>query len=163
MTNNLLIECSVEGGAWPDEAQLHALAALAFSRTRELASIEHVEGAEVSLVFMDNDGIAELNKHYRGKSGPTNVLTFPQADPPEISRIPLLGDILFADQVVAHEAMTREISLEAHLSHLMVHGLLHIFGYDHETDSDAIEMEDLETAILEKLGYNNPYTALEID
>lgn len=151
------IDISLEAGDWPPETELLAFADRAFKAASEEAGLSFTDGAEVSLVFTGDDSIATLNQAWRGKSGPTNVLTFPQAEPPAISAVPLLGDIIFADGVMRKEAAELNISFEAHLSHLLVHGLLHIFGYDHENDKDAEEMETLETAILEKLGYDNPY------
>lgn len=94
----------------------------------------------------------ELNKTYRGKDYATNVLTFPLTEEPH-----LMGDIIICAPVVAAEALAQNKPLEAHYAHLTVHGILHLHGYDHEIEAQAELMESLETAIVTKLGYANPY------
>ena len=93
-----------------------------------------------------------LNKTYRGKDYATNVLTFPLTEEPH-----LMGDIIICAHVVAAEALAQNKSLEAHYAHLTVHGILHLHGYDHEIEAQAELMESLETAIVSKLGYADPY------
>lgn len=113
------------------------------------------EDADVTLRLVDEEEGRALNRDYRGKDYATNVLTFPLNDEP------LMGDIVLCAPVVAKEAQEQEKSLDAHFAHLVVHGMLHLQGYDHETDGDAEEMEQLETQILNKLGYADPYLILE--
>lgn len=115
-------------------------------------TLEHmsVAEAEVSVVLADNDFVQNLNREYRGKDKPTNVLSFPQ-DPP------MLGDIVLAFETIAREAVEQNKDFSAHLTHLLVHGTLHLLGYDHENDQEAQEMEGLEIEILKKMGINNPY------
>jgi probable rRNA maturation factor len=98
-----------------------------------------------------------LNRRYRGRDHATNVLTFVYSD-----RRPLAGDIAICAPVVAREARTRGISAEAHYAHLVVHGMLHLQGYDHERASEARRMERLEVRILAKLGFGNPYGGKEL-
>jgi probable rRNA maturation factor len=100
--------------------------------------------------------MAQLNQHYRGKPGPTNVLSFP-ADLPESLQLPLLGDIVICAPVVAREAVEQGKPAAAHWAHMAVHGALHLLGYDHICETEATEMEDLETAILATLGFPCPY------
>ncbi len=104
--------------------------------------------------------IQELNKKYRSKDKPTNVLSFPQLDDNmiEIKEVPLmLGDIVLAFQTIHKEAKEQEKTIESHISHLITHGVLHLFGFDHIDDSEAEEMEKMECIIMHELGYDNPY------
>lgn len=108
--------------------------------------------SEVTIRIVDEDEGRALNLAYRGKDYATNVLTFVLDDEPH-----LLGDIVICAPVVATEAAAQHKTLAAHYAHLTVHGILHLHGYDHEKDAPAELMEALETAILTKLGYANPY------
>ncbi|WP_288791436.1 rRNA maturation RNase YbeY, partial [uncultured Enterobacter sp.] len=99
-----------------------------------------------------------LNLTYRGKDKPTNVLSFPFEAPPGIE-MPLLGDLIICRQVVEQEAKEQQKPLEAHWAHMVVHGSLHLLGYDHIEDDEAEEMESLETEIMLALGYEDPYIA----
>jgi probable rRNA maturation factor len=108
--------------------------------------------AEVTIRIVDEAESRELNKTYRGKDYATNVLTFPLTEDPH-----LMGDIVICAPVVAAEALAQNKALEAHYAHLTVHGILHLHGYDHEAEAQAELMESLETAIVTKLGYANPY------
>lgn len=107
---------------------------------------------EATIRIVDEAEGRELNKAYRGKDYATNVLTFPLTEEPH-----LMGDIIICGPVVAAEALAQNKSLVAHYAHLTVHGILHLHGYDHETEAQAELMEGLETAIITKLGYANPY------
>ena len=121
---------------------------------------------EVALVLCDDDFITALNKRYRNIDSPTNILSFPSnsinpadtgfINEPEMQTL-MLGDIAIAREIVVHEARELEISLEDHLRHLIIHGLLHLLGYSHETDHDAIAMESLETSLLGEMGVGDPY------
>ena len=108
--------------------------------------------AEIALRVVDEDEGRMLNCEYRGKDYATNVLTFPLADEPL-----LMGDIVLCAPVVAREAEAQQKPLLAHYAHLTVHGVLHLQGYDHETDAEAVQMENLETEIITQMGYADPY------
>lgn len=108
--------------------------------------------AEIALRIVDEDESRALNRDYRGKDYATNVLTFPLVEEPY-----LIGDIVLCAPVVLQEAKDQHKSLEAHFAHLTVHGVLHMHGYDHETEAEAELMETLETEIVIKLGYPDPY------
>jgi len=112
--------------------------------------------AELTVRIVDEDESAELNGTYRRKQGPTNVLSFPFEAPPGVE-LPLLGDIVVCAPVVAREAAEQGKTPEAHWAHMVVHGTLHLLGYDHLEPGEAEEMEALETAVLGNLGYRNPY------
>ncbi|WP_457151719.1 rRNA maturation RNase YbeY [Mesorhizobium sp. P5_C1] len=150
------IDISVEAGNWPDEASLTRLvdraAAAAFAETG-------VSGrSELSLVFSDDAHIRTLNAGWRGKDKPTNVLSFPAFPLVQGAPLPpMLGDIVLAAETVAREAALEDKPVENHITHLVVHGLLHLLGYDHETDAEAEAMEAIERAALARLAIPDPY------
>ena len=115
--------------------------------------------AELSLVLADDATVARLNRDYRGREGPTNVLSFPAADPaaPDAGGLVLLGDVVLAYETVRAEAERQGIGLADHLCHLVAHGVLHLLGYDHRTEAEAAAMERLESAALAGLGVPDPH------
>ncbi len=114
--------------------------------------------AQIGLHVVDNAEGQRLNAEYRGKDSATNVLSFALNEGEEaVAGLPLMGDIVLAADVVAREAAEQDKDLHAHYAHLTVHGMLHLQGYDHETDAEAEAMEALETVILARLGYTDPY------
>jgi probable rRNA maturation factor len=112
--------------------------------------------AEVTIRVVDEAEITMLNREYRGKEGATNVLSFPYEAMPGIETA-LLGDVVICAPVVAMEAVTQQKPLEAHWAHMVVHGVLHLLGFDHHKDTEARDMEERETQLLARLGYDNPY------
>jgi len=114
------------------------------------------EQAELVVRIVDEAEITALNRSYRGKDGATNVLSFPYEPMQEVDTR-LLGDIVICAPVVAEEAVAQGKLLEAHWAHIVIHGVLHLLGYDHSKNSEAREMERLETERLASLGYGNPY------
>jgi len=149
----------IEAGDWPDEAILRRLVHRAVEATLAALHPDLAPPAEVSLVFTDDAHMRALNRRYRGKDGPTNVLSFPAAPIDRRQLGPLLGDIVLAFQTVAAEATEGRLALNAHATHLIVHSFLHLLGYDHEDDDAAAVMEGLETAILASLGIADPHGA----
>jgi probable rRNA maturation factor len=158
------IELAVEAGDWPAEAELRAMAEAAVSAAIATLKAQPSPpgspagralgpGLELSLLFTDDAAIQQLNARYRGKDKPTNVLSFPQVSGP------LLGDIILAFETVSHEAALAEKPLKAHMAHLIVHGFLHLLGYDHEDEAEAETMEALERAALARIGIPDPYAA----
>jgi probable rRNA maturation factor len=127
----------------------------------------NTRGAEASVILTDNARVRVLNNLYRGRDEPTDVLSFPILDqgaaaasaPP--GQPVLLGDIVIAFETAAADAAASDKSLSDHLSHLVVHGMLHLCGYDHLAEAEANEMERLETHVLAGLGVSDPYAAFE--
>jgi probable rRNA maturation factor len=120
------------------------------------AACSAVQDVSVVIRVVDAAESAELNSAYRHKQGPTNVLSFPFEAPPGIEE-PHLGDLVICAPVVAREAAEQGKAPEAHWAHMVVHGMLHLQGYDHIEEADAERMEALETRILKELGYGEPY------
>jgi probable rRNA maturation factor len=115
--------------------------------------------APVTVALSDDTELRELNHMWRGKDRPTNVLAFPAGSVPVRGRPPL-GDVILAFETVAQEAEAADLALSHHLSHLVVHGVLHLLGYDHEKPAEARRMEGLEVRVLAGLGIADPYAAL---
>lgn len=130
--------------------------------TATLATAGLKSPAEVCLLLTSDGAVRKLNAVYRGKDKPTNVLSFPSESDSGRETTPrggsrTLGDIAIAYGVTAREAKAESKTLTAHLSHLVIHGILHLLGYDHERDDDALIMERLERKILARLGISDPY------
>ncbi|RDE24114.1 rRNA maturation RNase YbeY [Motiliproteus coralliicola] len=114
------------------------------------------EQAELTIRIVDETESQQLNREYRGKDKPTNVLSFPFEAPPGIE-LDLLGDLVICAPVVAREADEQHKALSHHWAHMLIHGILHLLGYDHISDEQAAEMEPLETELLAALGIEDPY------
>lgn len=149
-----MIDIEVEDAAWTDalpdaEAVTLAAASVALADTP----------GSVAILLTDDETVRDLNARFRNKDTPTNVLSFPASAVPaqDDDAGSHLGDIALAFGVCAREAREQGKPLSHHLSHLVAHGILHLLGYDHETDADAEEMEALERAILKPLGVPDPY------
>jgi probable rRNA maturation factor len=151
------IDILVEAGDWPSEADLRLLVGRALAAAIAAALPPLAPSAELSLVFTDDAHSKSLNQRYRGKDNATNVLSFPVAQHSRQAFGPLLGDIVFAHGVIAREAADGKVEFDHHLTHLVVHGFLHLLGHHHENDGEAAVMEKLETAILADLGVADPY------
>ena len=141
---------------WPALARSAVHSAVAHSRHRALSD------SEVSVKFASDEEVRELNRTWRGKDKATNVLSFPMAGEDELDSAQLLGDVVLAHGICAAEAADKGVAIEAHAAHLLVHGTLHLLGYDHETsDADAEEMEGVERRALAALGISDPYRVTE--
>ncbi len=141
------LQLAVEADNLPSQAQLESWAALALA--------EHPD-AELTIRITDEAESQQLNRDYRGKDKPTNVLSFPFEAPPGIE-LPLLGDLVICAAVVAREAQEQEKAPMDHWAHMVIHGCLHLIGYDHIEDEDADEMESLERQLLAQIGIADPY------
>jgi len=140
-------------GAVPDEAALR--------RWCELALRQRTADSELTIRLVDEDEGRELNATWRHKNYATNVLSFPADVPEGLLDIPLLGDLVICVPVVEREAAEQGKALEAHWAHLVIHGCLHLLGYDHLEDDEAEEMESLERELLAELGHPDPYAGDE--
>ena len=163
MTGGLTTDISVVSGGWDSmlpEVEAVVRRAAESTWTSESDGVT-ADGAEVSVALADDATMRTLNLKYRGKDMPTNVLAFPAEDSGAAGRARLLGDVVLAFETVQREAAERSRPLADHVSHLVVHGMLHLLGRDHETDVQAAAMEALEIAILNGLGVTNPYAAVE--
>lgn len=121
------------------------------------AGLTAAPGAELAIVLSDDAGVRELNRTWRGKDAATNVLTFPAAEPEAVAQAPVLGDIVLAFETIEREARGEGKRPADHFVHLVVHGVLHLFGFDHETDAEAEAMEVIERRALAGLGIADPY------
>ena len=157
----ILVESDVSGDwdsgtDWPGLAERAVRAAVAHSDYPALAA------TEVSVKFTSDAEVRGLNAAWRGKDKATNVLSFPMAETPEDA--PMLGDIVLALGVCAREAAEKDVPVETHATHLVVHGMLHLLGYDHETgDVEAEAMEAIERKALASLGIADPYAVTEVE
>ncbi|RMA43974.1 rRNA maturation RNase YbeY [Rhodophyticola porphyridii] len=162
------IDCLIEDPAW-ETLDLEALARRVCAATLDELGLQ-AESFGISLLACNDSRIAELNAEFRGKPAPTNVLSWPsephQPDPGRMPDLPVpvpgappheLGDIAIAYGVCLAEAEAQKKSFADHVAHLLVHGTLHLLGFDHINDADATLMEDLETRILARLGIPDPY------
>lgn len=156
-TCDVIIDVAVEAAGWPPADELNARVARAFAASVCTGRFAYHPGSELSLLFTDDATVRDLNKKWRDQDMPTNVLSFPGGNERGPVYGPLLGDIVFALETVVREAKEGEKPFENHLSHLIVHGILHLFGYDHQIEEDAEQMENLERRILAKLNIPDPY------
>ena len=147
MIIDLQIACEQESGL-PTAEQIEQWATAAVQ--------PQSDEVEMTVRIVDEAESHELNLNYRGKDHPTNVLSFPFECPDEVE-LPLLGDLVICRQVVEREAQEQDKPVMAHWAHMVVHGSLHLLGYDHIEDDEAEEMESLETQIMTGLGFADPY------
>ena len=153
-------EISIENGNWGDVSSLIEKCFEAVTSIKEI----NPKGGIISFLFCDDEAIQALNKEYRGKEKATNVLSFPSEldypeDIPDLT--PLIGDIAIAYETCVKEASDLQIDFESHLTHLIIHGILHLLGYDHIEDAEAEQMEQLERDLLAKMGLDDPYSRME--
>ena len=150
---------------WPLLVRKAAEAAVAESAFPQLA--ESGRAVELSVRLTSDEDVRALNAHWRGKNKPTNVLSFPMSEQYELEQADedgpelMLGDIVLARGVCEREAAEKAIPFERHASHLLVHGTLHLLGYDHGDDRDAADMESREVRALARLGIDDPYLVIE--
>ena len=148
MTENVHLQIAHKAKALPYQKDFEAWVTTALRNQKP--------NAEVTIRIVGNEESQQLNHKYRNKNKPTNVLSFPCELPPGID-LPILGDLVMCAPVVEAEATKQNKVLHAHWAHLTIHGILHLLGYDHEIDNEAEIMENLETELMEQLGYPDPY------
>lgn len=143
---------------WDSRVDWEALARRSVHAAMAASPYAGLSESEISVLFTGDEEVRELNRHWRGKDKATNVLSFPMAPPNEIADAPMLGDVVLARGVCEREAAEKKVSIEAHAAHLVVHGTLHLLGYDHEQGEEAAaEMESLERRALARIGVDDPY------
>ncbi|AZG35072.1 MAG: rRNA maturation RNase YbeY [Shewanella psychromarinicola] len=145
---DLDLQIAVDNPRLPTQAEFDTWVRTAMGQT--------MPEVELTIRIVEVAESQQLNLTYRGKDKPTNVLSFPFEAPPEVE-LPLLGDLVICAQVVEQEAIEQNKPLNAHWAHMVIHGCLHLLGYDHIIDEEADEMESLETQLVEGLGFTNPY------
>jgi probable rRNA maturation factor len=151
------VEVSLVDGRWKSLFDTSVVVKAAIAAAMEYAENVPSYLFEVSIVFSNDIEVTRLNQQWRGIDRATNVLSFPAAQFPGHFEPKPLGDVIIAIETCQREANEACLSLENHVTHLLVHGFLHLLGYDHELDSDAEKMEDLEVRILASLSIENPY------
>jgi probable rRNA maturation factor len=154
-----ILEATIVRSFWDDrviqtfESKLHKASLEVLKSSKAIFLKKKIS---ISLLFAGDKQVTELNKHYRNINKPTNVLSFPSTQINTKSKF-FIGDIVFSSQTIIDEARKGNKNLDDHLIHLFIHGVLHLLGYEHETEDDAYIMESLEIKILNKLNIDNPY------
>jgi probable rRNA maturation factor len=166
-----MIDVAVINEGWGNSTDWDALASRAVAATMGRTAYQALAASdmpvEIAIRLTSDEAVHLLNRDYRGKDSATNVLSFPMIDPADLATLlpahgpaqgeVLLGDIVLAQGVCKTEAAERAITLEAHTTHLIVHGVLHLVGFDHIEDEEAGAMESLERVVLQELGLHDPY------
>ena len=153
--DNWTVEVSLGEGEWPDGEEAADWCSRAACAA--LAGAGRTGPAEISVLLGSDSEIRELNRRFRGRDRPTNVLSFPAGGEPWPGGPPPLGEIALAGTTVRREAVAQRKTLHDHLCHLVVHGTLHLLGFDHRTEEEAVRMERLEARCLETLSIADPY------
>lgn len=154
------IDVLTEDERWSDLGDRETLARKAVEAVFEVLG-RPAPDAELSIVFAGDDEVARLNRTFRGKAGPTNVLSFPAAAGGGEGTPRVLGDLILADGVVGREARDQGKPLASHATHLIVHGVLHLLGHHHDREDQALAMERLEAEVMARLGLPDPYEDAE--
>jgi len=148
--NTVVVDVLVQSPQWKKKPRTKAVIRAAI---RAAADAISAPNGEVGVVLADDAGLRKLNRQWRGIDKATNVLSFPAAEP----KAGMLGDIAIAYETLARESRHEHKPFARHLSHLAIHGFLHLMGYDHQNDSDTEAMEKVERAVLARLGIPDPY------
>ena len=147
-----------DSALWEQLIDAEAIAERALEAAVEMAGLTLLDGAELGILLSDDEHVKSVNQEWRGIDKPTNVLSFPAVEPTKLARAPFLGDIIIAYETVEREAKAEGKAFADHYAHLVVHGFLHLLGFDHINEADAERMEALEIAILSSLDIPDPYT-----
>lgn len=158
----ITLHLSCDAPGWKTLAGRRRLILTALEAGLAAPPVAPLAGAEISLLLTDDARMRTINRDWRGFDKPTNVLSFPAAPASAIARSPVLGDIVLAYETVAREAQEESKTLAQHVAHLVIHGLYHLLGDDHETEAQAERMERREAAALARLGIANPYLAADL-
>jgi probable rRNA maturation factor len=152
---------ALESESWGDEGRLVTMSRRIFDAAAKALDLKCSHPVEISLLFADDARVQPLNRDWRAMDKPTNVLSFPSVGlKPGSDLPPVLGDIVLAYETVAREAADEGKPFDHHVSHLLIHGFLHLLGYDHQTEAEALDMEAIETRILASLAIPDPYAVV---
>jgi len=152
-----VVEVVVESEEWDNRPALEARLSEAAEAAVAAADVDTLPNGEIAILLTDDEGVAALNARWRGRDGPTNVLSWPATAPALLPLSPMIGDIALAYETCAREAEAEGKRFEDHVTHLVVHGALHLLGFDHDTEAGAEAMEAMERAVLARLGVADPY------
>ncbi len=155
--NTICPDIEQESALWDEFPDAEAIAERALHIVSLKLGDKFRDGVELSILLSDDDHIRSVNQEWRGIDKPTNVLSFPSVGREKIASTLFLGDIIIAFETVKREAEVENKALADHFTHLVIHGFLHLLGYDHENDADAEIMESLEAEFLAELNIPNPY------
>ena len=155
LMRNLEVQRIIDSPLLPDDAELQLWV--------EKALIDYTRDAEVLIRIVDTQEITDLNEKYRHKQGPTNILSFPLEKPADVEGLHLLGDLVVCAEVLQLEARNQGKALSDHWAHIIIHGVLHLIGFDHINDTEAHEMEAKEVYLLQQLKIDNPYQENEVN
>jgi probable rRNA maturation factor len=158
---SLMCDVLLDDSRWSERLNLETLVNQAVQKAVEVTTPKLHPAAEVSFTFADDARIRELNLEWRDKDAPTNVLSFPASQAADLTKAPLLGDIILAYETIEREAAEEGKPFAHHATHMIVHGFLHLIGYDHMNDAEAAEMENFESEILGRLGIPDPWAGDE--
>jgi probable rRNA maturation factor len=157
----ILVDVERHAAGWKRYPRIGAGLRRAAIAAAEHAHVDVANGATVSISLADDAAVRAANRNWRAKDKPTNVLSFPAVAPEKLAKSPFVGDVILALETVETEAAEQEKSLVDHATHLVVHGVLHLLGFDHLTASDAERMEETERRVLATLGISDPYAGTE--
>jgi len=152
LKNELSADILINFSSWEKHPGLKELIKIAIMQTVSNVDIKGYN--EISILLTSDTQIEQLNRQYRSINQPTNVLSFP-------SEKPHLGDIILSYEYIQKELINLNKKFEEHISHLIIHGTLHLYGFDHENDKNAVTMENMERYIMSELGYNDPYEIIQ--
>jgi probable rRNA maturation factor len=155
--NDIIVDVQKAASGWKALTGATALVRKAAQQAVMMADRPVLKGATIAVLLADDARVRSVNRQWRALDKPTNVLSFPGAPAERISQAPYLGDIILAYETVAAEAVAEAKPLPHHVAHLVVHGVLHLLGYDHMTKADAERMEMCESAVLAALDIPDPY------
>ena len=150
--NELSADILINFSSWEKHPGLKELIKIAIKQT--VSNVDTKGYNEISILLTSDTQIQQLNRQYRSINQPTNVLSFP-------SEKPHLGDIILSYEYIQKELINLNKKFEEHISHLIIHGTLHLYGFDHENDKNAVTMENMERHIMSELGYNDPYEIIQ--
>jgi probable rRNA maturation factor len=161
MTPDFDLYTALESYCWGDEQRLVAMSRRIFDAAAGDLGLQSEKSIEISLLFADDARVQPLNREWRAMDKPTNVLSFPSVNlKPGDALPPVLGDIVLAYETIVREAEEEGKPFDHHVTHLVLHGFLHLLGYDHQTEAQAVQMEEIETRILGLLAIPDPYAVI---